>query len=405
MLEREKIITEVRDIVEKSEFKQYFLPIIEEFFIRSADQYNWTEKELNNAIKSFERVNEIRFMNFWNGWIKRTTAFVNYKWKTDKVFILFDVDDLKGILRFDQDAIDNFINNAVHELGHIVQSKRKYNDKNENDKWYVGLKVVEIDKEERGFLSNTEKGIIINEFAEVISAERLQKGNISGGKYHGYQKIQNAGKIVISSLGISEIELTNLLQKGREDYENFIATKLGNIPSKLYIDCFEEKLDAIYNFYGEKKQRHNLISHIDALQIFSKQLFEKRFDECIKDSNNSLRNLGRLAIDKESKDNALRKLFDEFNINKSELQIDEGLNIYEKLSQMGYDDDYLMKVHEIEYEERIKIQEEMDKQNEKVYDNEELRERIYQSLLRYPIKNVPLKDRPRSYIKQNTWNY
>ena len=133
-------------------------------------------------------------------------------------------------------------------------------------------------------------------------------------------------------------------------------------------------------------------------------MFERRFAECIKNSDNSFKNLGRLVIDKENKDNALRILFDEFKIDDSELQIDEGIDIYEKLSQLGYDDDYLMKVHEIEYEERIKIQEEMDKQNEKVYDNKELIERIYQSFLRYPIENIPIKDRIRGYIKQNVWN-
>lgn len=123
----------------------------------------------------------------------------------------FNIDQLKGILRFEQDSIENFINGAMHEQGHVIQIKKAYDNKNNGKlKFYNGLQVKE-DLKENG--ECTERGTIINEFAEIISAERLQKGHISSGKYDGYEKIQTAGKIVISSLGISEIELTNLLQK------------------------------------------------------------------------------------------------------------------------------------------------------------------------------------------------
>lgn len=402
MIERDEVLTEVRYIIENNQINQHFLPVIEEFFIRSADQYNWTEEEFDNALKSYEKVKEIQFFNFAEN--PNTDAFCDYNYNsiTDEIFIFmkFNIDRLKRVLRFEKDSIECFIDTAMHEQGHAIRTKKVYDDKNkEKLKFFVGL--------EENFRENgewIERRIIINEFAEIINAERLHKGNISSGKYDGYEKIQTAGKIIISSLGMNEIELTDLLQKGREDYEDFIVNKLGNIPSKLYIDSFEEILDSIYNFCDDKEQRQNLISQIDSLQTLSKELFEKRFVECMESSNNNLRNLGKIIIDKENKDNALRILFDEFKIDDSELQIDEGMDIYEKLSQLGYEDDYLRKVHEIEYDERIKIQEEMDKQNEKVYDNEELIERIYQSFFRYPIKDVSLKDRLRAYIKQNVWN-
>lgn len=56
MIERDEILAEVRYIVENNQINQQFLPVIEEFFIRSADQYNWTEEEFDNALKSYERV-------------------------------------------------------------------------------------------------------------------------------------------------------------------------------------------------------------------------------------------------------------------------------------------------------------------------------------------------------------
>lgn len=37
----------------------------------------------------------------------------------------FDVDDLEGILEFDKEKIENFINTAMHEQGHAIQYQKK----------------------------------------------------------------------------------------------------------------------------------------------------------------------------------------------------------------------------------------------------------------------------------------
>lgn len=328
MIEREKINKEIEKLIEKNKLEKCFLPIIQEFFFRVADQCNWDEYDFKVAISKFEKVRNITFTNFWQTKLlflkqKNISACTNYCSSNNSISILFDVDQLKSILKFDKHEIENFINDAMHEQGHAIQFKIRdsYLTKNINDLLFTGFKTMEINTENQDFIS--EQSTMINEFAEVLNADRLQNGNIRENKKQGYTSIQNAGQIVLSSLGITALEFANLQFKGRDDYKKFVASKLGLPSYEMYIDSFEEILDSIWNFSGNKKQRKNFISQIDALQSLSKKLFEERFKNIIENSNDILGDLAKLSIDKENKDNALMMMFDEFNIDHSELQIDE----------------------------------------------------------------------------------
>lgn len=324
MIEREIINNEMEKLIEKNRLEKCFLPIIEEFFFRTAEQCNWEEYDFKVAINKFEKVRNIKFANFWQRKLlflkqKSFCAVTQYCSSNNSISILFDIDQLKGILKFDKSQIENFINDAMHELGHALQFKRKdnYLTKNINDLLYGGFKQSYINTETQDFINN--QSIMINEFAEVTNADRLQNGNISENKKRGYDNIQNAGQIVLSSLGITALEFANLQFKGREDYEKFVASRLGLASYKTYIDGFEEILDAIANNMKRKK----FISQIDSLQTLSRKIFEERFKNIIENSNDILGDLAKLTIDKENKDNALRMVFDEFKIKKSELHMDE----------------------------------------------------------------------------------
>ena len=91
--------------------------------------------------------------------------------------------------------------------------------------------------------------------------------------------------------------------------------------------------------------------------------------------------------------NTLMQIFDEFNIEPEELKIDMGTDIYTIFGNVGFDDEFLMKLHNVEDEQRIKNEQERKKQSKKVYDNSELIERMYQSFLKYPLRMVPITDR------------
>lgn len=328
MIEREKINKEIENLIEKNRLEKCFLPIIEEFFFRVADQCNWDEYDFKVAINKFEKVRNIGFTNFWETTLlilkqKECAAATQYCSSNNSISIFFDIDQLKGILKFDKSQIENFINDAMHELGHALQPKRKdhYLSKNINDLLYFGFKIYEINPENQIYIDD--RSTILNEFAEVINADRLQNGYISENKKRGYPDIQNAGQIVLSSLGITALEFANLQFKGREDYEKFVANRL-RLPSyKTYIDGFEEILDAIDTFSNSKNQRNNFISQIDSLQTLSKKIFEERFNNIIENSNDILGDLAKLIIDKEDKNNALRMVFDEFKIKQSELHMDK----------------------------------------------------------------------------------
>lgn len=70
-----------------------------------------------------------------------------------------------------------------------------------------------------------------------------------------------------------------------------------------------------------------------------------------------------------------------------------GTSIHEQLSSCGYSDDFLRQLFDREFDERLALQQQEEKQNEKVYNNETLEEQIYQALLHYPLKKVPINNR------------
>lgn len=91
-----------------------------------------------------------------------------------------------------------------------------------------------------------------------------------------------------------------------------------------------------------------------------------------------------------------------------------GKEIHEELLSQGYSDDFIKELYEREIDERLILQEQQDKLAKKFYNNEALENTIYESFLKYPIKNVPFKDRAgvllskmigivkRKYLNKNT---
>ena len=381
-----------------------FIPIIEEFLFRVADQCNWTQLELDNAISKLERVDSINFANLWKK--ENILLLFNIKTKpcdayalrnniTKELSIVFDIDDLKKILQFDRSGIELFINNSFHELGHIIQETKKeepYLYDRKYDKWGTGFEIDLIDPETQIVEQN--KDVMMTEFAEVINACRLQNGNIKTDQYIGYKNMHNVGRVVLSSLGISELEFADLQYKinPREAYEHCIDSKLAGLQANLYRDSFGEVFDAISNFSSDKKQRKNFIAQIDSLQILSESLFNERFNYILQNSDNILKNLAKLKIDIDRKNNALKMIFDEFYIRGSELAINLGTDIKSELLHQGFGYEFIKKLYDTEINEKLEIQRDMDNRNRN-YNNDEFIEKIYQHFLNYKVKNIPLTDK------------
>lgn len=68
--------------------------------------------------------------------------------------------------------------------------------------------------------------------------------------------------------------------------------------------------------------------------------------------------------------------------------------------EQGQDKNFLIELKEKVAEEQLKIKEQTSKQNEKKYNNEELIEKIYQSFLRYPTKNLKVKHKVSLFISK-----
>lgn len=92
--------------MELNKLEKSFQPLIEEFFLRATDQYEWRHYELKVAINKFERVEKIKFINLWENKLiykkKSTRASWQYNLRKDETSIFFDIDDLKSILKFEQ---------------------------------------------------------------------------------------------------------------------------------------------------------------------------------------------------------------------------------------------------------------------------------------------------------------
>lgn len=63
MVKREKIENLVKEVVDKNNLSSSFIPIIEEFFFRLADQLEWDDEKLNNAFSRYKNVVDIEFVN------------------------------------------------------------------------------------------------------------------------------------------------------------------------------------------------------------------------------------------------------------------------------------------------------------------------------------------------------
>ena len=72
--------------------------------------------------------------------------------------------------------------------------------------------------------------------------------------------------------------------------------------------------------------------------------------------------MAKLSIEQGHAESELALLFDEFNIESSELKINESKDIHTMLSALGYDDKYLEELYDIECDELIKMQNQKDKQ-------------------------------------------
>lgn len=244
MLQKQEIISKVREILNRKKIHSTFFPIIQEFFIRSTEQQNWTQEELQVAINRYDNAKIICFddlskKNLLGNQENKTYAINSLDLNTGFSYIRFDMYFLKGILEYDISKIEEFINYAMHEFGHVTQIQ-----KIDENTWQTGIAKIKRLRENN--VQST--GTIINEFAEIINAERLQKGNLLSHQYRGYEDIQPAGRMVVYSLGMIEEELANLQFKGRKSYQDVAQEKTRNISVKQYIEAFEDLLDKIYTF-------------------------------------------------------------------------------------------------------------------------------------------------------------
>lgn len=407
---RKDIIEKVQYILKNnSQIGKIFEPIIEEFLVRLVEQFNFNEKELDEIINKYK---DLKSMEFYKGeetgrkQVCKDSGCFNFFCNYDDMIrrikisdkrIYLDRDYLKYILLGKKDEIESFIETSFHEQGHFIKFISEgmcYNN---------GLNEVFFTK---GFdyISWMSQGNIINEFAQIINAKRLSKGNLNEKNYNGYQDIQCIARTLFSSLGISDEKLGELQIKGikRQDYEKYIEQKIGK-DYKKYLIAMEDALDSIYsiniemsntNLFKSRELRRNLAMQIETINSLSNEMIKRRMEKL--GENPNVTDLAKIIIDKRIRDENLSKALKQF---KSQLPI--GFKIKIQPNMIGQYKDNKQLQQEID---EIQEQDDAKKSLAIEYDNNILISEITQLAQSYDISKFTLKDRIYLTICKNIGN-
>lgn len=174
---RKEISNKVKQMMNRnSQIDSFFEPIIEEFFIRLVEKFNFNEQELDENLNKYGALDSMVWINT-KGIEKGEVGFFDFTVHyddSDKMIMInnkqikISVEYLKSILLGDKNEIENCINTAFHEQGHFIQLLIQ------DDSYYIGLLKCTIKKEDDDFICYGQ-GCSINEFAEIINAYRLTK--------------------------------------------------------------------------------------------------------------------------------------------------------------------------------------------------------------------------------------
>lgn len=368
-MEQEEIIQKVSKALSTKKIHQAFHPIIREFFVRAVEQYKWTEEDLQKALKRFDNLQDIQFENM-RGLEKGSNKIrVNKSKGTINSHIAISIEYLKAILAYDVEKIEEFINVMIHELGHPTKMKKVHDGKIE-----VGLQIINA-KDMRCIQGN-----IIDEFAEILCAKKLQKGNLGEERYAGYFHMQNAVRAVIYALGLTEEEFFCLQWQGRKTYEAAVVRELGEKLGKTYLSSFETILDSIHVNYI-RKNKAAIIVQVEECNSLINEIFRERIRAL--NEKGTIQQLAKLDVEQTICNVALQDMLIELGI-EGKIKVGVRHNLLEsemtasRIEGIRKEGDRLL-------EERGKIQ----RREAKFYDNTLLIEEIYEGFLKYPMRLLP----------------
>lgn len=370
-MEKEEVIKNLSKVLTNKKIHPAFHPIIKEFFVRAAEQYKWTQEDLQKALNSFAYLQDIRFKNI-RGLEKGRNKIRNFKGSI-RVRIYLSIEYLKEILSYNVDKIEEFINVMVHELGHEVKIRNISDHKIESGFQIIG-------KQGKKDI----QGRFINEFAEIICAKKLQKGNLLDRKYDGYFHMQSAARAAIYALGLTEEELFLLQWQGREKYEKAVREQLGEASSKAYIASFEIVLNTIHENYI-KGDKIGVATQVESFNGLVNSAFKERFSRM--KGNATDYQMAKLDIEETICDEALQDM-------PKELRIEEKMRLGVRRDIIyGLSEDKMVASNaERILQEADRILEERDAmriREAKFYDNTQLIEEIYTSFSKYPVRLLP----------------
>ena len=384
-----QIIDKVNKMFQNNEkIDKAFYPIIEEFFARLAEEFSLSEQELDKKIDQYGKIEAIKFEKLKEGEARNCSNLFHFNDQINEfegitdLNVSFSISDLKNILLGNKNELDKFIETAFHEFGHSIQLNYK------KEFAFSGLAKTYYSAEKQ---KSYTQGKMINEIAEVISSQRLMHGNLIDEVY-GYKAYRELGKAIITSLGISEKELSELQMKemGREEYEKCIEQKLGKgyEPSLMAIESAFDTVHSIINtekINDESKQ--NIGIQLKNINFLCNDILKKRI---INAGKNNITELALISIDNKDKNRYISNVINKYeNVLPEKFEINNDvIDLIKETSPLTDMEALNKEIDRIENERIINL---LDDCNS--YNNEYLANKIIESMRSIDISKYPLKQR------------
>lgn len=249
LITRDEIIRHVDILVKehKSTYDRRLLPLVYEFFIRSAEKFHWDRETFFTKYINFSKnTKSIRFTEMeeeiW-GLATKEEILINNTF----------LNKLKEGKDYDK-LIATFNHECLHQVDYqkVVIENGRY----EEQEMVImeGLYKIENGKYKNPYI-HTLLDELANTCAEYIisSSEPMKKTMPVYLNTTGYYKCKYAFSIMCATLDISEIEMAYLKGIGRKYFDKYLKTKYPQLDIDIIVECFEISLNSIFNKSQENR--------------------------------------------------------------------------------------------------------------------------------------------------------
>ncbi len=237
-MSKEEIIKYVDELIKVNKrYDKRLAPLLYDFFLRANEKFEWSREEFLEKYQNYR--NNVKIIKIR----KIKDNYIGIFKILDKA-IYIEKAMLKDMLKKpEKDSINYFVYNFFHECSHATDLTRG-NEGIIRDGFYEIM---------HNFFWRDKKDTMLNEYANVLYTSLISgdepmyydRLSIYTRNNGSYGVLNLPGSIMCSAIGITEIELAKLKDKGREKLDECLKNKL--LSPEFIINACEGSLNTIYN--------------------------------------------------------------------------------------------------------------------------------------------------------------